>query len=467
MAGSQRVFKRLIYRQQDEPNLGRLAVFISGLHKASRKYAHEFINETSTEDNWTKQFLENEEVENVLHYARTLTYVNRKKGSEYVSHIVKQHGEHIRAALKEEINLMAVSNWLRVLPSSDEAFAKEHVEQVSEALRETVQYDTRLRHILEVTEAMLECRNDILADEFAQQALKQKAQMGSVRRLYDWIVLFHKAVYIGNRLQTPDFANRLFSSIEDHYFLNIIWGKESQPLLKAYVYYLLSKPDVPISENIRERIKQQHGDVIDFALDENNERRPMLRILSLILAEAPLEKIREVANSIEKLKAHDLNLIAYEPWESGLITLLFSQIFPDKDALLISPLESPDALKEIINTEVTEHTGNLEYWLALHFAAFSLEQKGQHEKLLKALPQRGTEEMLKPVQWLLNQSPLHKITNVPLTYYIWAYIKNTVLRPIYLTWDSELKDANDSQRFPQASVLDVEGNLSYESNLGY
>jgi hypothetical protein len=129
-------------------------------------------------------------------------------------------------------------------------------------------------------------------------------------------------------------------------------------------------------------------------------------------------------------------------------------------------LEPSDALQEVVNSEVTEHTGNLEYWLALHFAALS-GLKTQSEKLGRTLLKRSEEEMLKPVQWLLGQSPSHKVTDIPLTYYVWSYLKNTVLRPIYLTWDSELKDANDSARFTQSSVFDVEGNLSYESNIGY
>lgn len=466
MAADQRVFSRLIRYQSDEPNLGRLAIFISGLHKASRKYANMFIDQINTEANWNKQFVEIEEIDNVLHYMRTLTYVNRKKGGEYVRHVIERHGAHLRAALKEEVNLMAVSNWLRVLPSRDEAFVKEHVEEVSEALQATAEFDTRLRHLLEATEAMLECGNNTLAAEFAQQALRQKAQMGSVRRLHDWIILFHKATYIGSRLQMPDFPDQLFSRIDDDYFLDTIFGKESQPLIKAYAYYLLTKPNGIKSETIRRTIALQQHDLIDFTLNENNERRPMLRILALILAEAPLEKIREVADRIEKLKAQNLSVVAYEPWESGLIALIFAHVFPNEDVLLVSPLESSAALQEIINTEVTEHTGNLEYWLALHFAALS-GQKHQAEKLVGTLPERFEEEMLKPVQWLLRQSPLHKVTNIPLTYYVWSYLKNTVLRPIYLTWDSELKDANDSNRFPQAAVLDVEGGLSYESNVGY
>lgn len=463
---SLKFLERVIKYQKDETNLGRLAVFISGLHKASRQQALDFVNQTCSRAAWDRQFLDNEDLENALHYARVLMHVSKAKGREYAEFIAEKHHAHLVASLKTGINLMLVSNWLRVLAQSPAGVSTANAEELAEVLRDTASFDTRLRHLMETTVALLDCRLDSLADQSAERVLAQAPQMSSVRSLHDWIVLFHKSVLIGDRLHRPDFTSRLFAEIDEDYFFSQIIGAENQPLLTAYVHHLFRVTKVTGLDHFKEGLAKRRQEVINAAADEQNERRPMLRMLALILSEAPLGQIHGLAQSLDKMKAGDLEAVAYEPWESGLITLLFSQVFPREAPLLVSPLSDTSELQAVMEHEVGVHTGNLEYWLATHFAALSGLPDKAINPFLMQLHGRSEDEASKPVQWLLKQLPPRVVDLTDKPYYLWTIIKNTVLRPTYLTWDSEMKDANDSGRFGQAPVPDIAGILSDDSNLG-
>jgi hypothetical protein len=50
---------------------------------------------------------------------------------------------------------------------------------------------------------------------------------------------------------------------------------------------------------------------------------------------------------------------------------------------------------------------------------------------------RAKEERVNPTRWLLEQKQgVINLSQQP--YYLWSYMKHTVLRPTYLAWESEV-----------------------------
>ncbi|MCK4829494.1 hypothetical protein KA005_77935, partial [bacterium] len=227
----------------NEANLGRLAIFLIGLHETSRKLAREFVEFICSQEIWKRQYEENEVLENVVHYTRGLGRVSRTKGCEYVRFLVENHLNEIQDSLEIEANLMLISNWLRMLPMVGKDFADPLINRMSGILFSTVEYDKRLRHLLEATEALIECDHADLAGQYANRALKETSQMRSVRSLRSWIDLFHKAVRIGRELSIPDFPGRLFAEI-NHWHFTLMLRFENQPILSAYTYHLLKSVGV-------------------------------------------------------------------------------------------------------------------------------------------------------------------------------------------------------------------------------
>lgn len=405
-----------------EANLGRLAVFILGLHEASRKLALEFVESTCSEERWQKQYDENDRMENVIHYARALGRVSRAKGSQYFQFILDRHKHEVERQLEAEANLALVSNWMRMLRLGGQTFVDQHVDALAKFLQTTAGYDTRLRHLLEATEALIECKQVEAARRFAAQALEEAGQMKSIHRLHEWITVLYKAARIGSELDMPDFAQSLFSGVKNWYFFTYILNFEDRPLLLACAYHLLQCIDV---NNLRGEIQERQGAIIEIA---ESERRPVLRCLALILTQAPAEKIEAAAEEAEW----------YKQWERGLAAIAFSTIYPGRENPFYKQPDMPESdWQALLDEELNEHTGNLEFALTLHLAALTGLPEDSLERHRASALERAGDEMFGPTRWLLGQNQ-GAINLSQRPYYLWSYIKHTVLRSTYLTWESEV-----------------------------
>lgn len=430
----------------NEANLGRLAIFLIGLHETSRKLAREFVELICSQEIWKRQYEENEVLENVVHYIRGLGRISRTKGSEYVRFLVENHLNEIQDSLEIEANLMLISNWLRMLPMVGKDFADPLINRMSGILVSTVEYDKRLRHLLEATEALIECDQADLAGQFANRALKETSQMRSVHSLRSWIDLFHKAVRIGRELSIPDFPGRLFAEI-NHLHFTLMLRFENQPILSAYTYHLLKSVGVSGVSSLKHTVLEQQAQILDASRDE---RRIVFKALALTLAEAKVGEIRLTAES---------DGWNYQ-WERGLAALLFASVFPDDDNPFAMPPDmSPSEWRDLLFRELNEHAGNLEYGLTLHLAAMTGLSTKELDQFQEVVSKRADDELINPTRWLLQQPPgvidLHG-----LSYYVWTYIKNTVLRSTYLTWEDDLEKGMDSTVFNKPYVRDLTAILS-------
>jgi hypothetical protein len=184
-------------------------------------------------------------------------------------------------------------------------------------------------------------------------------------------------------------------------------------------------------------------------------------LLSLILAKSPLEEIHKFVAFVNEHLEPDENGALYEPWESGLIALVFRDLFPEEEVLLADPLkDSIPAWQQIILQQLNEHTGNLEYGLTLYLA----RQVGISDELLgdfdEAIKERAGDEVNSAVSALLKSYRVGlDFREKP--YLMWRLLKDSVLQSTYLPWESDIEDAQDSPTFEQASVRKIDVILPY------
>jgi hypothetical protein len=450
------------YEAAEEQNLGRLAVFIWGLNESSRALALDFLRRICTEERWREQYKDNEELENVLHYAHSLRHVSRTTANEFMRFVVVNHYEDIQQSLANEVNLMTVSNWLRALSSREQSVVNDEVNSIIGSLEETAEFDTQLYHLIEATEALIECGQRKAARRFAARALSESSQLRSLRKLQNWIVLFHKALRIESKLGIANFTSDLFEEVNNLRFFTGLLSLNNQPLLDSYVVYLLrhtSVAEMPAFKALGEGITGSRKVMIDMA---KLEPRKALRILlSLILAKSPLEEIHKFVAFTNEHLGPDESGALYEPWESGLIALVFHAQFPEEEVLLADPLKDYiPTWQQIIVQHLNEHARNLEYGLTLYLA----KQVGISDEVLAefygAIEERAEGEVNSAVSALLRSYNLGlDLRQKP--YSMWSLLKDSVLRSVYLPWESDIEDAQDSPTFTQASVRKIDVILPY------
>lgn len=417
-------FRTFAANVTEETNPGRLAVLILGVHEVSRKESRALVKLLSDSSLWGKQFENNEILDNSIHFARALGNVSLESGAEYLSFLLENYQDQINEQLDMEANVSLVTNWLRVLPMTGKESTAKHVQAMLPFLISTTEYDTRLRPLLEASEALLECDQPDLAKEFAESALKEAGQITSVHKLHDWLVYFQKALRIARSLNWPSFPGELFSGTPAWVFFSRTFTP-SPTILRAYTYYLLTTLNLEDFADLEDGVVSRKPMIIDAA---RKERKLTTRILSLILARTSLDEIRNTASECRWL----------QPWEIGLIALTFATVFPNEENPFCAP--SVVSLSEsVLQTSLNEHSHNLEFGLTLCLAAMS----GVAENLLEAYEQerleRAIDEKISAIRWLLLWG-VKKPELSKFPYYLWSILKSTVLRPSYIAWEVEVSN---------------------------
>jgi hypothetical protein len=172
----------------------------------------------STRQVLLRQLEENEEIQNVFSYGVAVGQISRTRYVEYTSLALGNLGESLGEFFRAETNLMLISGCMRWIRIADETSVQEHLDDLLRCLRGALDCDRRLVHLIEATEALLECglRDD--ARVFTEHCIREASQTRSIHRLDTWIVIFHKATYIERELKLHHFVRRLFSPMSQLQF---------------------------------------------------------------------------------------------------------------------------------------------------------------------------------------------------------------------------------------------------------
>ncbi|HEX8175420.1 MAG TPA: hypothetical protein VF543_09895 [Pyrinomonadaceae bacterium] len=410
-----------------EFNLGRLTIFLTGLQQSSRHYALIAVQKTCSESNWQKLYEETEVMERLIQYIRALQGISVKKAAEFIEFLFSNHASKIIESLKYEANLLLIANWLQALAKTGQEFRQLYAPPLINSLKEAVEYDSHLWHLLESAEALLQIGSYQEATEICDYILSEAPLMDSVRNLNNWLVLMHKALHIEQKCNLPDFAGNLTRYMDDAQ-LSTLLAPKGQEILSGFAYQLFKANQSPSLDRLRAKVLSEQHNIIQAATEAPDS---IIKLIALILSEAPVSYVLSTIENIEWLESNS--------WELGLAALLFNIIYADEAETFPIHLNThSDVFKEFMTKNLNKHSTNLEFALTLYLAYYIKLDETMLSRLREQARARAEDESLSATRWLLNNFEDVKALK-GMSYYIWSYLQKTVLRPIYLPWTNDVE----------------------------
>ena len=407
-----------------QPHLGRVVELLTGLAQASRQVTLELLPQISSEETLLRQMDENEDVQNLFYYSIAIGRVSRRTCLNYTLLALNHAGDAIEASAKVEANLMLISNGLRWMKDVEGSTRQTAMDGLLMSLQGAREYDSDVFHLLEATHATIECGVIPEARGLAELTLRSAGQLRSLRRLHDWVMLFHKATFIARGLGASDFVDRLFSSVSDIQF-SLMLAAETNSVLRAYSYGLrdeLAQFGVTRFHKLLDRARPQ------FVQSSLEEPVSIYRAAALTMMDAGEADLMRAADELKVRR----------PWEVGLLSLLNDSSRPGKEDPWLSRALEPVAGEP--QSGLTAHLSNLLYGLSLRTTSRSIREDLEEEAF-----NRAADESTAAVVWLL-ENP-YGAAKVP---YVWFCLKETLLRATYLAWEDRIDD--DAFRDMQLAV---------------
>ncbi|HEV2707285.1 MAG TPA: hypothetical protein VGV59_15295 [Pyrinomonadaceae bacterium] len=410
-----------------ESHSGRLTVFLTGLQQSSRHYSLIVIDGISKESQWQKIVEENEELENLIHFIRALNRASAARSAAFVKFLFKNYALEITQSLRYEVNTLLIANWLRVLAQAGADFIQAYAPPLIASLKEAVKYDSHLWHLLESAQTLLELEAYQEAREVCEHILAEAPLMHTVRNLNDWLVLMNKAIYIEQKGSVNNFTLELTRYMDDAQF-SILLAPRGQEVLSGFAYHLFKVTRIPSLAPLRARVLAEQPTIVQAAIESPDST---VKLIALILSEAPADAIYETAEKIEWLEAN--------AWTLGLAALLFNAIYAEQERTFPVLVDTQsETFKEFLLNDVSKHSTNLEFALTLYLANYLRFDEETLSRLKEQATKRAEDESLAAIRWLLkNYENVSALKGLP--YYIWSYLQSTILRPLYLPWANDIE----------------------------
>lgn len=348
----------LIETGREETNLGRHAIFLNGLARASRKVAREYVAQLSDAVRPEQQFLENEEIEQVVGYTRALSRVNAEAAATYTGTVAREFGSEILAMLAVRENLATYSDWygsltrgLHHLESRPDDAAttravRDHRDQVAGAMIEAAAESPAIHGLLSGALACATGGSIAEAVQLANHAVTARDQLRRARALSDFLPLLFRTEGVGTMLGWPDLVDRVFSSIEAPEIVELV-RRESSSLLAAFAAHVLSVSiAMPSPESASEMFSLARASA-------DRERDPVLRAFSLLFARAEPGKVSEAVEEPSDSVG----------WVYGLGAIAFGVIHPGLPNPWLTPRAARIAAESL--RLWSEHMGDIELGLCL------------------------------------------------------------------------------------------------------
>jgi hypothetical protein len=431
---------RMVRYAASEGNLGRLAVLLSGLHQLSRKAARDLVFQLDSQEVWERQLEECEDLDNIRHYAIALAHISSSNAQRYVQFILDQESEFILSTLSDETNLSRQLQWVRTLSMAGESFVKGRYSAITSMLESAIEYDSSLRHLIETAEVLIDVGASELALRIARLATAESRQLRSVRRLGDWLTLLHRSIKIERELALPGFVTAICADwTEDDG--DFILQHENSPLLCSYGLHVARTYGIQGLGTFRSSAERQRQRATQAIRDEP---RSLFRALGLEFLSAPINDARAAVNeyieSIDRTERADASV-----WELGLGSLTFSAAYPGEK----SPWLLPQGLAMPWELSLTnDHLRNVEFGLAYYLRPLEAVPPALEQNIERIAAERSADEVVGTVRRLLNRRVVVGDANAS-SYDIWFYLKNTVLRSTFISWQEDLVTEIDNQLFGQ------------------
>jgi len=430
-----------------ETNLGRLAVFLSGLHAASRSACLELLEKLESQRIKTRQkerplwehlLYENENPRNILYFGRVLSRISQSRGRHYAGLLIDTLGAEIGDFAEYEGNVLENAHWLRL----NARVTGETDPQLVSSLQVASDFDARLEHLLEGVEALWLCGQVAESREFAELALNQRRQLASVTRLRDLMKTVQKAQHVEHLLDLDGFTDQLLEPLEPSRLRAIMIGETSDSrhaLLSAFAVHLIGFDArgrflryTPVISSVRDDLLNRVA----------NERKPLFRCLIETLCEGTGELSQREASNPEW---QDL-------WERGLCSVVAEMVDPQFDLAFDQCLELKPDWQEKRPLELTPDASNIEFGLSFRLIERHLE--GELARTLEEQRRlRAEDSSVAAATWLLNgENDEREHWN----WYVWTILRETVLRRNYLMWQHNIDVLARRDAFNEKTILDLQ-----------
>jgi hypothetical protein len=425
----------------EEGNLGRLVVFVGGLSNASRALGRAVAHRLAEPDIWRRQYEQNDVLQNVVHYCRVLGQVSALAAARFMEFVYDHYAQEIEEWLRVEASVPVLASWLRSALRRPDAVGKRA--KIVSLLVEAAESDDYFWNLLEATEALVEMGELPQARDLAQRTLSEAGQVRGLRKLADLVVLINRAVNIGRGLEWPELVVGILRSLSD-WPLALKFVSEHDHIVQAFLIALgRLEPSLAGSESGSRFLAKR-----EFVLSRiAEEERGVSNIISLILVGVPIGEI------VDAMRAIDLG---HTPaWELGLIRVLFTDLAGGSTDTIRQCWDIDRVVWEgLIKEGLCPDASNIEFGLTLRLAEIVCPGAVAVRAVREAQIERQDDESSAPRRWILEEAGKWRGLSGK-TYYLWALLQQTFLRPMYLPWDRDVETAADSEAFEQSYVRDL------------
>jgi hypothetical protein len=381
---------------------------------------------------------ENESPGNLLHLARVLGRISRKYAGDFVRFLIVNRGNEINEYLEFGANLSQAAGWVRVLRLAGRKFVTNYIEPMGRALQETMTYDQQLYHLLETTEAFIECGQSKMARRAALFAQRQAIQARSACELSHMIKILMKSLRIESHLGLEGFAANIFAHVSTEQ-MHLLLMREAvgrtvqERVVAAFGLYLLASLNKRGFERFQPDIARLQARLIESA---QKESRGGTRALIQIFCRAPEEHLKATA--------------ALADWESplerGLAQIFYRTLNSDREGPFAAAVK-PVVLRwdKAPSFGLTPHGRNAEFGILYQLARACEIPTSFARNLDVAAAERLEDEISSPTRSLLS-SPLRISAGFP-SYNLWAILHESFLRASQLQWSDEILEVGRAIAF--------------------
>lgn len=412
----------------NDSSVGRVGDFIAGLHRASWRLARDFVDRISDPEVWEDQFLDNENPNAVVNFARELRSASMRQSHDYVAFIVRTFKSDIEAMLANEQNSMVVTQWLRTI-RGDTPEVTAHRVAVVRILHDRTEHDRRVRHLLEAGQALAEIQHPS-AVSMLLSALQEAAQLRGISRIEDFLDVALRATSLAATLEFDDFPERLLRAVPADELASML-RHGTPPVLVAFAFHYFESWVSDALADSDEVLRLSSADVM--AAVRADGYAPTRFIGLAFMGEAP-----DTADEARRA------FVEAPLWLRGLATLAVDLVGVGTREALAAPLLEDGEVGRLA-MELTDNTINAEYALTLYLVTRSGVPHDSVAPFAASAAIRSTDEANSPVKRLLDGSG--ETGNAANPYSVWRLLQATVLRASFLPFLQVLEDRADHERY--------------------
>lgn len=411
-----------------DSNLGRQTVLLMGMHSASRTESLRLLDTAYTESHLERLVDITQNPRELIQFLYGVQTVSLAACRKIAASMIDSDGGGLRDYLEAEVDLTELSRWVLSLS----AIGRSSLLDAGAIAAECAEYDTRLSASLDAAQAMIAAGSAGSAAFFGSKILEQIDQARGVRKLSHCIQLWLKADYVARELRRPRIMSELAAALLPH-ALQLV-AAEDDHVSSAFAVRLWLD-----CEHSSPAQRAQLLDYKNFLTRWATLANPAT--VKHALAAALLQPPR---SDLDRVFART-RVANWAPWVFGLLRIVADSCGDDAsppigDAVPIDPDQN-----------------NLKFGLACYARARA--EGALPADTRSQLAARRADESSSAIRALLAVEVDGKaLRGRP--YYLWSYLRRTVLALSYLDWEAEVHRASIAEHFRKRASIDPNPLLS-------